>query len=87
MLDPDVHAAALLRCANHLDGLRDELLQCERTLQQETGLTFWVGRARREYDAAALAVQAQVNRLRDEVLLLASEQRTQASVVVLGVFE
>lgn len=86
MLEPEVQAAALLRCANQLDGVREELLLCERQLQQETGLTLWVGRARREYDAAAGDVQARADRLRDELLVLASEQRAQASAVVLGGF-
>lgn len=87
MLEPEAQAAALLRCANHLDGVREELLLCERQLQQEMGLTLWVGRARREYDAAALEVQAVADRLRYELLLLATDQRSQASAVVLGSFE
>lgn len=86
MFDPDVQAATLLRCANQLDGVREELLLCERQLQQETGLAIWVGRARREYDAAALEVQTRADRLRNELLMLASEQRTQASTMVLGGF-
>lgn len=87
MLEPESQAAALLRCANHLDGVREELLLCERQLQEETGLTLWVGRARREYDAAALEVQAVADRLRCELLLLATDQRSQASTAVLGSFE
>lgn len=86
MLEPEAQAAALLRCANQLDCVREELLLCERQLQQETGLTLWAGRARREYDAAARDVQARADRLRDELLVLASEQRAQASAVVLGGF-
>ena len=87
MLEPEAQAAAFLRCANHLDGVREELLLCERQLQQETGLTLWAGRARREYDAAAIEVQAGADRLRYELLVLATDQRSQASSVVLGGFE
>lgn len=86
MLEPEAQAAALLRCANQLDCVREELLLCERQLQRETGLTLWAGRARREYDAAAGDVQARADRLRDELLVLASEQRAQASAVLLGGF-
>ena len=86
MFDPDVQAADLLRCANALDQLREELLLCERQLQQETGIALWSGRARREYDAAALEVQASADRLRDEILLLAADQRSNASLLVMGRF-
>lgn len=87
MLEPEVKAAALLRCANYLDGVREELLLCERQLKQETGIALWSGRARREYDAAATEVSAWADRLRYEILLLVSDQRTQASAAVLGGFE
>lgn len=87
MLDATSQATALLRCANALDGLREELWRCEQQLGSETGIVLWSGRARREYDAQVLHLTALADRLRDEILLLTSDLRLQASVMVSGLFE
>lgn len=87
MFEPETQAAILFRCANHLEGLRDELLLCERQLQQETAISLWMGLTRREYDSAAHEVVSSASRLRHELVLLASEFRSHGSVMMASGYE
>lgn len=87
MLDPASESARLLITAHHLEGVRDELRQCIHQLRAEPGLALWIGRARREYDAARAELEAQAHQLGVELAAMASDQRWVASTLSVGSFE
>lgn len=86
MLDPTSEAASLLATANHLETVREQLRACIEQLRTEPGLSLWIGRARREYDAARAELEVQAHQLSAELSALAADQRWNASVMVSGGF-